>query len=449
MSLLCPIDFRYGRPEMKAIFEEETRLQRLLDVEAALARAEAKSGLIPAAAAKAIASHATTKEVTVDRVTDLEKETRHDVMAIVLALTDACGKDAGRYVHFGATSNDILDTATALQLRDAIQILDGDLATLAAVLGDLAGRHKRTIMLGRTHGQAALPITFGLKMAVFAAEIVRHRERLVEGSKRIVVGKMSGAVGTGAAFGPEALAIQLAVMDDLGLGVEEAATQVVGRDRYAEFLGICANIASSLEKFTTEVRNLQRTEIGEAAEAFDETRQVGSSTMAQKENPVHAENVTSLARVVRSLVIPAYENVTLWHERDLTNSAAERILLPHACVLLDDMLAKTADIFRTLRVYPDRMLANLEATQGQVMAESVMIALTRKGMGRQEAHRLVREAAQKARAEGRHLRDVLRGHPDVSRHLSDAELEHAMRYDAYIGDSDRIVESVVSRVKGA
>ena len=449
MSLLCPIDFRYGRPEMKAIFEEETRLQRLLDVEAALARAEATAGLIPAAAAKAITSHATTKEVTVDRVTDLERETRHDVMAVVLALTDACGKDAGRYVHFGATSNDILDTATALQLRDAIHILDGDLASLAAVLGDLAARHKRTIMLGRTHGQAAVPITFGLKMAVFAAEVARHRERLVEASKRILVGKMSGAVGTGAAFGPQALAIQLAVMDDLGLEVEEAATQVVGRDRYAEFLAICANVASSLEKFTTEVRNLQRTEIGEAAEAFDETRQVGSSTMAQKENPIHAENVTSLARIVRSLVIPAYENVTLWHERDLTNSAAERILLPHACVLLDDMLAKTADIFRTLRVYPDRMLANLEATQGQVMAESVMIALTRKGMGRQEAHGLVREAAQKARAEGRHLLDVLRGHPDVKRHLSDAELEHAMRYDAYLGESDRIVESVAAKVKRA
>ena len=449
MSLLCPIDFRYGRPEMKAIFEEETRLQRLLDVEAALARAEAKVGLIPDGAAKTITAQATTEDVTVARVTDLEKETRHDVMAVVLALAEACGKDAGRYVHLGATSNDILDTATAIQLRDAVTILDADLATLAAVLGDLASQHKRTVMLGRTHGQAAVPITFGLKMAVFAAEVVRHRERLVEGSKRIVVGKMSGAVGTGAAFGPKALAIQAAVMDDLGLGVEEAATQVVARDRHAEFLAIAANIASSLEKFTTEIRNLQRTEIGEAAEAFDETRQVGSSTMAQKENPVQSENVTSLARVVRSFVVPALENVSLWHERDLTNSAAERILLPHTCVLLDDMLTKTADIFRTLRVYPDRMLANLEATDGQVMAESVMIALARKGEGRQEAHGLIREAALKARTEGRHLLEVLRAHPVVTQHLSEEELEHAMRYDAYIGQSERIVESVVSKVKGA
>ncbi len=446
MSLLCPIDFRYGRDRMKAVFEETSRLQRLLDVEAALARAEAQAGVIPAAAAKAIAKHATTKEVTVARVDELEKETRHDIMAVVLALTEASGSDAGRYVHFGATSNDISDTATALQLRDAIAILDADLAGLAQALAALASKHKRTVMLGRTHGQAAVPITFGLKMAVFAAEVARHRERLVEASKRILVGKMSGAVGTGAAFGPKALEIQDAVMADLGLTADEASTQVVGRDRHAEFIAILANVASSLEKFATEVRNLQRTEIGEAAEAFEATKQVGSSTMAQKENPVNAENVTSLARIVRSLAIPAYENVALWHERDLTNSASERIILPHACVLLDDMLARSTDIFRNLRVNPERMRANLEATQGQVMAESVMIALTRKGMGRQEAHSLVREAAMKARAEGRHLKDVLGASKHVRDRLSSKELEDAMRPERYIGESEKIVESVVRKM---
>lgn len=447
MSLLCPIDFRYGREKMKSLFEEETRLQRLLDVEAALARAEAKVGLIPADAAKAIAEHATTMDVSVARVNELEKETRHDIMAVVLALTEASGAEAGKYVHLGATSSDISDTATALQLREAIAILDGDLAELAQAFAKLAGKHKRTVMLGRTHGQAAVPITFGLKMAVYASEVARHRERLVEASKRILVGKMSGAVGTGAAFGPKALDIQQAVMADLGLGVEEASTQIVGRDRYAEFIAILANIASSLEKFATEVRNLQRTEIGEAAEAFEGKKQVGSSTMAQKENPVNAENVTSLARIVRSLVIPAYENVSLWHERDLTNSASERIILPHACILLDDMLARSTEIFRNLRVYPERMKANLEATQGQVMAESVMIALTRKGMGRQEAHALVREAAMKARAKGRHLKDVLKAHKRVKDHLTNEELEEAMRPERYVGQSDKIVESVLARVR--
>jgi len=344
MSLLCPIDFRYGRPQMKRIFEEEARLQRLLDVEAALARAESKVGLVPREAAAEITKKATTKLVTVKRVEELERETRHDLMAVVLALTEACAGDAGKYVHLGATSNDIQDSATALQLRDAIRVIEEDLDDLIDALADLATKHKKTIMLGRTHGQAAVPITFGLKVAVFASEVARQRERMRQATPRIVVGKMSGAVGTGAAFGPQALEIQTSVMTELGIGFEEAATQVVGRDRHAEFIGILANLAASLEKFCTEVRNLQRTEIAEVAEAFEGKSQVGSSTMAQKENPVASENVCSLARIVRSLVTPALENVPLWHERDLTNSAAERILIPHACVLIDEMLAKTTEI---------------------------------------------------------------------------------------------------------
>ncbi|HYM39695.1 MAG TPA: adenylosuccinate lyase [Thermoplasmata archaeon] len=446
MSLLCPIDFRYGRPKMKAVLDEESRLQRLLDVEAALARAEAAADLIPADAAKAITKHATTEEVTVARVTELEKETRHDLMAVVLALTEASGTEAGKYVHLGATSNDISDTATALQLRDVIAILDEGLEGLARALADLAKRHKGTVMLGRTHGQAATPITFGLKMAVYTAEVERHRERIVEMTKRVVVGKMSGAVGTGAAFGPKALEIQAAVMADLGIGVDEASTQVVGRDRYAEFIAVLANVASSLEKFATEVRNLQRNEIGEAAEAFEAKKQVGSSTMAQKENPVNAENVVSLARIVRALAIPAYENVALWHERDLTNSASERILIPHACVLLDEMITRSIEVFRGLRVYPDRMKENLEATKGQVMSESVMIALARKGMGRQEAHRLVRDIALKARAQRAHLKDALKADKRVKALLSDKEIDEAMRPERYIGQSEAIVASVLARI---
>ena len=446
MSLLCPIDFRYGRPKMRCLFEEDARLQRLLGVEAALARAEAKVGLIPKEAALEITKKATTKSVTVKRVEELEKDTRHDLMAVVLALTEACGDDAGKYVHLGATSSDILDTATALQLRDAIRLIDEDLDGLIDAFASLASKHKRTVMLGRTHGQAAVPITFGLKMAVFASEVARQRERLREATPRIVVGKMSGAVGTGAAFGPRAADIQTAVLGDLGVGVEEAATQVVGRDRHAEFIGVLANLAASLEKFCTEVRNLQRTEIAEVAEAF-EAKQVGSSTMAQKENPVASENVCSLARIVRSLVTPALENIPLWHERDLTNSAAERIILPHACVLIDEMLARTTEIFRTLRVYPDRMKANLEATNGQAMAEAVLIALVGKGLGRQEAHRLVRNAAQKARTKGIHLRDAISAEPKVAQLLAKKEIDAALDPVAYIGQSVAIVDAVVKRVR--
>jgi len=445
MSLLCPIDFRYGRPKMKAIFDEGTRLQRLLDVEGALARALAKVGNIPREAAEEIARRATTKEVSLERVRALEEETRHDLMAVVLALTERCKGDAGKYVHLGATSNDISDTATALQLRDAIAILDDDLALLAQALGRLATKHKRTVMLGRTHGQAAVPITFGLKIAVFASEVLRHRERLRETSRRILVGKMSGAVGTGAGFGEHALRIQDEVMKDLALASEEAATQIVGRDRYAEFVAVLANVASSLEKFCTEVRNLQRNEIGEAAEAFEERRQVGSSTMAQKENPVASENVCGLARIVRSFVIPAYEDVPLWHERDLTNSAAERIMVPHALILVDDLLAKLAGVFANLRVYPERMRENLERTKGQAMAESVMIALTAKGVGRQEAHKLVQDAAKRARQKDADLTDVLVGDARIAKALTRKEIHVAMDPDHYLGAAVEIVERIVKK----
>src|SRR5256884_9729011 len=447
MSLLCPIDFRYGRPQMKRIFEEEARLQRLLDVEAALARAESKVGLVPREAAAEITKKATTKFVTVKRVEELERETRHDLMAVVLALTEACADDAGKYVHLGATSNDIQDSATALQLREAIQVIDEGLGNLIEALSELAAKHKKTIMLGRTHGQAAVPITFGLKMAVFASDVARQRERLRQATPRIVVGKMSGVVGTGAAFGPRASEIQSSVIADLGIGVEEAATQVVGRDRHAEFIAVVANLAASLEKFCTEVRNLQRTEIAEVAEAFEAKAQVGSSTMANKENPVASENVCCLARIMRSLVTPALENVPLWHEPDRTNSAAERIILPHACVLIDEMLARTAEVFRTLRVYPDRMKEYLEATKGQALAETVLVALVRKGLWRQDARKLVRETAQKARTKGIHLRDALLAESKVTKVLSKKEIEAAMDPNAYLGESYAIVDAVVKPVR--
>ena len=445
MSLLCPIDFRYGRREMKDLFTEEARLRRLLEVEAALARAHAKAGNIPAEAAREIAAKATTRHISVDRVLEIEKETRHDVMAVVIALTEKCSGDAGKYVHLGATSNDISDTATALQLRDAIRVLTSALRDLRKALAELARKHRTTLILGRTHGQAAVPMTFGLKIAAFASEVDRHIERLHESEARVVVGKMSGAVGTGAALGPKAGEIERAVMEDLGVGVEQASTQIVGRDRYAEFVTVLANLATSLDKFCTEVRNLQRTELGEVAEAFDAAGQVGSSTMAQKENPVTSENVCSLARIVRGLVIPAYENVPLWHERDLTNSASERIMLPHAAVLVDDMTAKTADVFRNLRVYPERMRANLEATKGQVMSEAVMIALVGKGMGRQEAHRLVRDAAMEARKRGVHLKEVLAANPTIKKLVSTKELDSAMDPERYLGRSAEIVDAIVAR----
>src|SRR3990172_3710811 len=337
----------------------------MVRVGAAPGGAQAELRLIPKSAAAEIGTKAATAAVKLSRVARLERETGHDVMAVVLALTEQCGGEAGRYVHLGATSNDITDTATALQLKDALAILRRDLDALARTFAALAKKHRSTIMLGRTHGQAATPITFGLKMAVYALEVLRQRERLDEAERRVVVGKMSGAVGTGAAMGPKALRVQALVAHHLGIGYEAASGQVVGRDRHAELVAVLANIAASCEKFCTEVRNLQRREIGEAAEAFDAERQVGSSTMANKENPVTSENVCGLARVVRGLVVPAFESIALWHERDLTNSSAERIVIPHALALTDDILAKTAKVYSTLRVYPERMRENIERTKGQ------------------------------------------------------------------------------------
>ncbi len=428
---------------MKNLFSEETKLQRSLDVEAALARAHARVGNIPTKAAEDIRKAANVKTVTVERVAQIEREIGHDVMAIVLALSEKAG-EAGKYVHLGATSNDITDTATALQLKDASDLLEGDLESLKGALLSLAKKHRRTVMLGRTHGQAAVPITFGLKIAVFALEVQRHLERLREARPRICVGKMSGAVGTGAAFGPKALEIQELAAKDLGIGYEEASTQIVGRDRHAELMSLLALIAASAEKFATEVRNLQRTEIGEAAEAFGE-RQVGSSTMANKENPVTSENVCGLARIVRGFVVPALENVPLWHERDLTNSAAERIMVPHALILVDDLLVKIADVFRNLRVYPDRMRENLERTRGQAMAESVMIALTAKGIGRQEAHKLVQAAAKKAREKDADLRDALVADPRIAKTLTRKEIDSALDPDNYLGSAMEIVDRIVKK----
>jgi len=428
---------------MKALFSEDAKLQRLLDVEAALARAHAKVGNIPAKAAAEIARAANTKTVTVDRVAQLEKEIGHDVMAVVVGLSEKAGEGGG-YVHLGATSNDIIDTATALQLQDALRIVHDDLDALKAALLGLARKHRKTVMLGRTHGQAAVPLTFGLKMAVFALEVERHLLRLAEATPRICVGKMSGAVGTGAAFGPRALEIQEFVSADLGVPCEEASGQVVGRDRYAELIALLANIAASAEKFATEVRNLQRTEIGEAAEAFGE-KQVGSSTMANKENPVTSENVCGLARIVRAFVIPALENVPLWHERDLTNSAAERIMIPHALILTDDLLAKLADVFRNLRVYPERMRENVDRTKGQAMAESVMLALVGKGVGRQEAHKLVQDAAKKAREKDAHLRDALAADSKIAKALTKKEIDAALDPDGYLGSSVEIVDRIAKK----
>jgi len=443
---VCPLDFRYGRPEMKAIFEEENRLQKLLDVEAALAQAQAKVGNIKQDHADIIKKTASTRYVKLERVREIDTKINHEITAVIRALSEQAG-ESGKYVHVGATSNDILDTAQALQLKDAMKLLEEDLDRLKKTLAKRAKEHRDTIMVGRTHGQFALPITFGLKIANYALEVHRHQQRLRECAPRVLVGKMSGAVGTGAGFGSKATKIQIEVMEQLGLGVEEGPTQIVARDRYVEIVCLLGNISCSIEKFATEIRNLQRGEIAEVSEPFDEAVQVGSSTMAQKRNPVTAENICGLARIVRGFTYPAYESAILWHERDLTNSSAERIFVPHSFVLVDDMLAKIDAIFAGLVVNVERMKKNLAMAGSMVMSEAVLLALVTKGMGRQEAHELVRQASMEAQRSQDDFKKVLVRTKKVSDLLTADELDVALDPQKYLGDAASIVDRVVSIVE--
>jgi adenylosuccinate lyase len=429
---------------MKVIFSEESRIGYQMKVEAALANAHASMGTISKKDAEEIERTASLSVVDIARIKEIERETKHDIMALVKAMTEQCRGDAGKYVHLGATSNDIVDTASALQIKDALDLIQEGVDELLFTFAKLAKRERNTLEVGRTHAQFAIPITFGFKIAGYVAEMLRHRERLFEISPRACAGKMAGAVGTGAALGKNFNTIQITVMRDLCLTYEPAATQVVGRDRYTELICLLANIATSLERFCTEVRNLQRSEIGEASEPFDADRQVGSSTLAQKRNPVSSESVTGLARIVRGFVIPTFENQVLWHERDLSNSSAERFTIPHVFIILDEMLLRTERIFSGLEVHADRMLKNIESSGGLIMAEPVMMKLTEKGIGRQTAHEIVREASMAAVNKGIGLKEALLERDDVKKVISEKEMGSVMDPANYIGGAKEIVDKMVS-----
>ena len=437
---ILPIDTgRYGTPEMIEIFQEETRLQKMLDVEAALAWAHCEVGNIPKKDAEKIARMATLRYVKLARVKAIENEIKHDVAAIVRALSEACGP-SGAYVHLGATSYDIVDTANALQLKDAVEIIEKRLACLRRVLQEKTGKYKGTVMIGRTHGQHALPITLGFKFAVWTCEVSRHIQRLRECKDRVIVGKMSGAVGTQAGLGEHAPRIQELVMKRLGVHAAEISTQIVQRDRYAELVCLLAVIASSLENFATEIRELQRPEIGELSEAFEAEKQVGSSTMPHKQNPETCERVCGLARIVRSLVIPSLENVVTWHERDLTQSSAERFIFPEACILTDYLLELMTSIVANLRVDEQRMLKNISLTQGRAMSEAVMIALTKKGVSRQEAHELLRKLTIKSETGKKPFKQVLMEDEFVHGKLTEKEIDAALNPKNYLGTAIKQAE---------
>jgi len=443
---VSPLDYRYGREPIKMVWSQQGRHTRQLEVERALIWAHNQLGRVSAEDYAAVAAIANPESVTVERVDEIESETRHDIMALTKAMAEAAG-EAGWCIHLGATSNDIVDTAVGLQIKDSLEIHREILSTLIGTLADLAERERDTVMLGRTHGQAAVPITFGLKIAVFLDEFRRHLERLDEIRSRVCVGKFLGAVGTGAAQGKDARELQRLILSNLELSVPLVTTQVVGRDRYIEWVSWMANVATSVEKLLQEIRNLQRSEIAEVGEWFDAEKQVGSSTMAHKRNPITAENACGLARIVRSFIIPSYENALLWHERDLANSSAERFTLSHSAILLDDVLAKCDRVMGKCVVDSDNMHANIERQNGLVMAEKVMIELVDAGIPRDHAHEILRSASMTCISDGKHLREVCGEINEITSRFDNIQLDAMFDPSNHIGLSAELVNEAVATAR--
>ncbi|MBC7085563.1 MAG: adenylosuccinate lyase [Methanomethylovorans sp.] len=439
-----PIEYRYGTEEMKFVWSEKNRLEKLMLVEAALAKAEADIGLIPKRAAEIISKSIGLVEL--DRVKEIEDEIHHDMMAVVIGITEKCSDDAGKWVHFGATSNDILDTATCLQLKDAVKILEDKMVKLLDVLLTQAETHKHTVCAARTHGQIGVPTTYGLRFAIWASEVARHIERLEQLKPRLLVGQMTGAVGTQAAFGKNGIEIQKRVMQYLEIGSVDVSNQIIQRDRHAEFVMWMANTVTTLDKIGVAIRSLQRTEIAEVEESFTK-KQVGSSTMPHKRNPIKSEQICGLARIVRSMVEPELLNNTLWDERDLTNSSCERVVFPEACVLTDHIIKLCTGVIENLRFYPENIRRNLNLLRGLNMGEALMIELAKRGVGRQEAHEIVRLSAMEAHETGKHFKEVLLTNPEVMKYLTEEEINNLVDPHKYIGTAVEQVEAVIEKLR--
>ncbi len=441
-----PIEFRYSYPEMYGVFTEEAKLQKWLDVEVALAWAHAQLGTIPEEAAEEIARKGKVGIVKLDRVKEIDREIHHDLMAMVRAFTEVCDGDAGKYIHLGATSYDTEDTALALQLRDALAIVEGDLRGLLGVLLRQAEDHKETLTIGRTHGQHAVPMTYGMKFAIWASEVARHLDRLDAARGRLLVGKMSGAVGTMASFGEKGFEVQRLTMERLGIEPVLIANQVVQRDRLAELQCVFGLIAGTLDKIAREIRNLQRTEISEMFEPFRQD-QVGSSTMPHKRNPHKTERVCGLARLIRSNVVPALETIALEHERDISNSSLERIIIPEGFILTDYILRQMTAIIRDAVFDYTNIERNLNLTLGLCLTEKVMIELVEKGIGRQDAHEMLRRLAMKCWEERRSLREVMLEDEEASGLVTEAELDDWLNPENYIGTAVEQVERAVQTLR--
>ena len=425
---------RYSRPEMSEIWSEQNQFQSWLDVELAACKAWSKLGHIPEADVKTLYDKA---GFDIQRIKEIEQETRHDVVAFTRAVSETLG-DEKKWIHYGLTSTDVVDTALGYRLRQANTLIQKGLDRMLQALADKAGEYKYTPMMGRTHGVHAEPTTFGIKCALWYEEMKRNSYRFASAADGIEYGKMSGAVGTFANIPPE---VEEETCRELDLKPAPVSTQTLQRDRHAHYMSTLALIGSSLEKIAVEIRHLQRTEVREVEESFGKG-QKGSSAMPHKRNPVTSENITGCARVLRGYMVTSYENIPLWHERDISHSSAERIIIPDACILLDYMLHRFAGLIEQLTVYPEHMRANIDLTRGLVFSQRLLLMLVEKGWSREEAYDTVQPLAMKAWEEQRSFRDLVDSDVNLKRVLDDKEREDAFDLDHHAKHVDTIFERV-------
>jgi len=447
MLAILPIDSgRYGTKEMLEIFEEQKKINYQLEIEGAAAIAQSEIGIIPKTVGKKILKAATSGKITAKRIKQLEAKSDHDTAALVESISEKCTKDVRPWIHYGLTSNDLVDTSNSMQMRDSLKIIEPKVAKLASILAQRAVKHGKIPAVGRTHGQHASIISFGLKFANWAAEMAKHVERIEEIKKRILICKTLGVVGTGSLMGAKSLEVQKRVAKRLKLYPAEVTTQVVPRERYAEYVFELALIGATLEKIAVEIRNLQRTEIGEVAEQFKKG-QMGSSAVPVKRNPIKSERISSLSKMVRSQVAITFENIPLWHERDLSNSANERFVIPTVSILVDEMLESMTKIISNLMVNEKRIVENLYITKGQIFAEFVLEALIKKGVPRFVAYKDVQRVAFKANDKGMQYIDAIKNDKAFSSKLTDKEIDSIFSPEKHLGASPIIISNVKKSVQ--
>ena len=438
---ILPLGKRYGTKEVLDIYSEENKIKIMLEIEGHVSMAQSKINIIPSSAGKNIFEASMSGKINVNRIKELESISNHDIAALVEALGEIVEEDARPYIHYGLTSNDLVDTSTSIQMKSSLDVIERKITVLVKVLSIKASKYEKLPAVGRTHGQHASIISFGLKFANWMVEMSKHLERISESRKRILLCKTLGVVGTGSLMGEDAIKVQKMVSEKLDLYSIEAATQVIPRERYAEYMFIISLLSSTLEKIATEIRNLQRTEIGEVAEKFNEG-QIGSSAVPVKRNPIKCERICSLSRLVKSNLMVSLENVPLWHERDLSNSANERFTIPTASILVDDMLTSMISVIENLHVDKVKIKNNLYLTKGQIFAEFVLENMVKKGIPRFTAYRDIQRVAFDANKKNVMYAYALKNDPVVSSILTNDEIDDIFIPENHLGASSLIIKNV-------